>query len=424
MHVFKSLKKIAFRRAQHRQVTVQDPSPYYEYEDPSQARATLGTVVALLREIGEISAQVPYIKGVAGVLLRIIVISDTLSANHDQWKEVNDNVKQLVTILAEALQFTRDHVWIIPPDLQNILRLWLQELESIANILDQYQYQLTSVWRRFSLLLTQKQVTFKFRYCNETLKMLSKSYQFSLASTIQATKEENPTINRTYTNLPARPSVFYGRDSYMVTILAMIENKNKLPIRAGILGPGGIGKTTLALAILHHPIVEQTFNERVYFVSCEGCLSISMLVKDLAQALGIRNDLDRNAIEKNVLSCLGSSPNLLCFDNFETLWNSDQFTKCAVQTFLKRIASLKDTSFVITMRGLEYPEEILWSHPLLPPLKPLSFEASKYIFRQLSNQWDEWTEKLVKAVEGLPLAITIIGHLAQSCDCKSLWKQW
>ncbi|KAI0037485.1 hypothetical protein FA95DRAFT_1578810, partial [Auriscalpium vulgare] len=216
--------------------------------------------------------------------------------------------------------------------------------------------------------------------------------KFSLASTIQATKEEFATIHRTNTNIPAQPSIFSGRDSYMTTILELIGNKTKLPIRAGILGPGGIGKTTLALAILHHPIVAQTFNERIYFVSCEGCLSISMLVKDLAKALGIGNDLEGNAIEEN--------------------------------TFLKKIASLKDTSFVITMRGLEYPEEILWSHPLLPPLKPLSFEASKDIFQQLSNQWDEWTEKLVKAVEGLPLAITIIGHLAQSCDCKSLWKQW
>ncbi|KAI0045836.1 hypothetical protein FA95DRAFT_1596637, partial [Auriscalpium vulgare] len=405
MHVFKCFKKMPFRPTQRSQVPVQatDPSLHYNFEDPSQARATFGTSVALLREIGEICAQFPYIKGAAGVLSRIIVISDTLSMNQSQWIEVNNNAQQLVSILAEAARFAEDHAWIIPPDLQNILRLWPQELKSIENILKQYHHQMPSVWRRLSHLITQKQFTVKIQYCNETLKVLSKSYQFSLASTIQATKEEFAAIHRTNTNVPARPSIFSGRDSYMSTILELIGNKSKLPIRAGILGPGGIGKTTLALAILHHPIVEHTFNERVYFVSCEGCLSISMLVKDLAKTLGITNGLEGSAIEENVLSCLGSSPTLICIDNFETLWNGGESTKVAAHNFLKRIASLKDTSFVITMRGSEYPEKILWSQPLLPPLKPLSFEASRYIFQQISNQWDEWAERLVKAVEGLPL---------------------
>ncbi|KAI0045829.1 hypothetical protein FA95DRAFT_1596633, partial [Auriscalpium vulgare] len=233
-----------------------DPSPYYNFEDPSQATATLGNSVALLREIGEICSQVPYIKGVAGVLSRIIMISDTLSINHGQWKEVNNNVQQLVSILREASQFAKDHVWIIPPDLQDILRVWLQELKNIESTLNQYHHQMTSVWRRLSCLLTHKHITVEIKYCNETLNMLSKSYQFSMASTIQATKEEYTTIQRTNTNIPAQPSIFYGRDSYMTAILKLIGNKTKLSICVGILGPGGIGKTTLALAILHHPIVE------------------------------------------------------------------------------------------------------------------------------------------------------------------------
>ncbi|KAI0043646.1 hypothetical protein FA95DRAFT_369100 [Auriscalpium vulgare] len=117
------------------------------------------------------------------------MMSDTLSTNHDQWIEVYNNAQQLVRILEEASQFAEDHVWIVPPDLQHILNLWLQELKSIESVLNQYQHQMTSVWRRLSRILTHKQLTLKIKYCNATLHMLSQNYQFSLASTIQATKE-------------------------------------------------------------------------------------------------------------------------------------------------------------------------------------------------------------------------------------------
>ncbi|KAI0037702.1 hypothetical protein FA95DRAFT_1670956 [Auriscalpium vulgare] len=76
------------------------------------------------------------------------------------------------------------------------------------------------------------------------------------------------------------------------------------------------------------------------------------------------------------------------------------------------------------MRGLEYPEGIVWSKPLLSPLQPLSFETSQKVFQHISNKWDEWAARLVQAVEGLPLALTIIAHLAQSQDCRFLWQQW
>ncbi|KAI0041284.1 hypothetical protein FA95DRAFT_712606 [Auriscalpium vulgare] len=232
MHVFKCFKKMPFRPAQRSQVTVQDTSPHYDYEEPSQARATLGTSVALLREIGEICGQVPYLKGAAGVLSRIIVISDTLSIDQNQWIEVNNNAKQLISILDEASQFAKDHAWIIPPDLQHILRLWLLTQEHRKN--PGPEPPSNDIILEKIILPSNPAISFHW-----------------------------PPPSRPPKIIPARPSIFYGRDSYMITILEMMENKMKLPIRAGILGPGGIGKTTLALEILHHPIVEQIFNERM-----------------------------------------------------------------------------------------------------------------------------------------------------------------
>ncbi|KAI0038287.1 hypothetical protein FA95DRAFT_1664847, partial [Auriscalpium vulgare] len=217
---------------------------------------------------------------------------------------------------------------------------------------------------------------------------------------------------------------FYGRDSPMMAVLDLLNDANKLPVRAVILGAGGIGKTTLALAILHHPTVVHKFNERIYFVSCEGCLSTSMLVNEIAKVLGIQNDSDSALKEQEMISYLESSPGLLCLDNFETLWNADSQIKQTVTMLLQKLDSILCVALLITMRGLEYPEGIVCSKPLLPPLQPLSFEASQKVFHHISSKWDEWAARLVEAVEGLPLALTIIAHLAQSQNCKFLWQQW
>ncbi|KAJ6472980.1 hypothetical protein C8R45DRAFT_936021, partial [Mycena sanguinolenta] len=52
--------------------------------------------------------------------------------------------------------------------------------------------------------------------------------------------------------LPAMPQIFHGRDSEVVKIVQMLDQRYA---RIAILGPGGIGKTNLARAALHHPLV-------------------------------------------------------------------------------------------------------------------------------------------------------------------------
>ncbi|KAI0039240.1 hypothetical protein FA95DRAFT_1043418 [Auriscalpium vulgare] len=85
-----SFSALISRLPQRRVVSSKADQP--SHEDSSQTRAAIETSLALLREIGEISVQVPYIKGAAGVLLRIIMISDTLSMHKNQRNELKDNM--------------------------------------------------------------------------------------------------------------------------------------------------------------------------------------------------------------------------------------------------------------------------------------------------------------------------------------------
>ncbi|KAI0040348.1 hypothetical protein FA95DRAFT_1527690, partial [Auriscalpium vulgare] len=338
---------------------------------------------------------------------------------------MNSSISELARLLEEATTYAKGHSWTVPPDLQHTLELWPQELKSIENTLVQYNNQKK---KTLTLCLLDGSSKKRISYCNKRLTYLTNSYQASLLFAVKANADfvSQPllTNHRANTKIPAYSPAFCGRDSHMMTVLDLLNDANELPVRTVILGAGGIGKTTLALAILHHPAVVHKFHERIYFISCEGCLSASMLINDIAKVLGIQNDLDYSLKEEEILSYLESSPNLLCLDNFETLWNADLQVKHTVTVLLQKFSSVFSVSLLITMRGLEYPEGIAWSKPLLSPLQALSFDTAQKVFQQISNKWDEWAERLVQAVEGLPLALTIIAHLAQSQECKFLWQQW
>jgi Fe-S cluster assembly ATPase SufC len=58
------------------------------------------------------------------------------------------------------------------------------------------------------------------------------------------------------------------------------------PARAAILGPGGIGKSTLAIAALHHPAVTEKYSRRI-FVSCESANTCADLVSLVGSHVGL-----------------------------------------------------------------------------------------------------------------------------------------
>jgi len=52
---------------------------------------------------------------------------------------------------------------------------------------------------------------------------------------------------------PSPPRVFFGRDGLIEEIVGLAENLNPV----ALIGAGGIGKTSIALTVLHHDRIEQ-----------------------------------------------------------------------------------------------------------------------------------------------------------------------
>jgi len=212
-----------------------------------------------------------------------------------------------------------------------------------------------------------------------------------------------------------------GRDKEKSKVLDTLLDKT--PARIAILGAGGMGKTTLALSLIHDLAVIEHFPAR-YFVSCEAIMSASALVGEIANVLRIPPaNRDEHLIDVILASFHGNA--VLCLDNFETIWDNEA-ARSEVEVFLSHLNHLPQLAIVVTMRGTQRPSRVSWSKPLFPPLEKLSDANSKLIFETICGKVDVFVEKLLKAIDGIPLAVTLISALLQEGNETSefLWARW
>ena len=219
------------------------------------------------------------------------------------------------------------------------------------------------------------------------------------------------------------PQILFGRDPELAHIIDMIfTNLGSRPARIAILGPGGYGKTTLANAVLTHHRVRQHFRDARYFVSCESIFSSGALLTELAKMLGLLDGA--TDIWSRVRIALDTKDCIICFDNFESPWDQDADIRNSVEDLLSRVTELGCVSVLITMRGTVRPAQTQWTMPLLPPLKTLDHDAARMVWEKTVNNYDKFAEELTKAVDYVPLAISLLAHLAQATSPELLLKLW
>ncbi len=224
--------------------------------------------------------------------------------------------------------------------------------------------------------------------------------------------------------MPEKPSVFHGRDDLVQEIVQLLcEEKTS---RVCILGPGGMGKTSLALAVVGFPAIQARYHSLCFWVPCVEATSPSLLLQLLYTHLRISRATDD--IFENILSELNRSkePRLILFDNFETVWNVVDGTRKAVSTILGQIAKLNHVAIMVTMRGSEAPcDNITWE---LKILRPLDKEASVRIFHDIYSKSgdDPDVDRLLALLGYLPFAVTLMAKLGKKSrsSAKILLQEW
>ncbi|KAJ7436117.1 hypothetical protein FB451DRAFT_1455156 [Mycena latifolia] len=200
-------------------------------------------------------------------------------------------------------------------------------------------------------------------------------------------------------DMPPLPPILYGREALVADIGALLADPSTS--RVCITGIGGIGKTSVALAVFETATVVELFpKEYRFWVPCVKAKSAALLRRILYTQLRVPAS------------------------SFETPLFLDAISHAQVIDILSRLVALPHVALLVTMTSGFPPSDAAWQTRQVPPLNPVAArETFKAIYPDAAV---EKLDELLEAVGHVPLAITLMAadgkHLKVSPE--ELLEEW
>ena len=233
-------------------------------------------------------------------------------------------------------------------------------------------------------------------------------------------------------NFPAQTTLLIGRESELAELGARLENPACRLIT--ITGPGGIGKTRLALAAAAEQA--ETFTHGAAFVSLAAINSAAFVAPAILAALDIPLQGQREPRDQ-LFAYLREKHMLLVLDNLEQLLAPDQSENDGSADLLSAIlARAPGITLLVTSRErLALPGEWLFdlsglSYPTGKLTKDVESYSAGQLFMQRAGQVRRQfalvdgearaVARICRLVEGLPLAIELAAATLRTRSCTAI----
>jgi tetratricopeptide (TPR) repeat protein len=226
--------------------------------------------------------------------------------------------------------------------------------------------------------------------------------------------------------MPLKPEIFHGRDDFVEEIARLLLQEETS--RICILGPGGMGKTSVSLAVVECPLIKKQFpGGNCVWVPCIEATSATLLLEILYIQLQVPGDGDKQVTLEKIVSELDASKQrrLILLDNFETPWNAPGESQ-QVSDILRKLVMLSHVAILITMRGTYPPcDTIEWQSHII---QPTDQAACRRIFHDInpSSKDDPDVDCLLAALGHMPFAVTLMANLGKrgKSTGKELLETW
>ncbi|MCB0209330.1 MAG: tetratricopeptide repeat protein [Anaerolineae bacterium] len=229
-------------------------------------------------------------------------------------------------------------------------------------------------------------------------------------------------------NLPPRLTPFIGRRQELDTIDNLLNSPDVRLVT--LTGPGGMGKTRLALASAERQLATVSkkkptalpFPQGVYFVSLAQLDTAEHIVPTVADALNYALETGAQkarSAKQQILDYLRQKQLLLIFDNFEHVLEGVDLILDILQTApaVKIVATSRERlrlhqEYVYAIKGLEFPNKKRPSfneESLDCPAIELFLQSARRVqpdFELTGSNWPDLLE-ICHMVEGMPLGIEL-----------------
>jgi len=206
-------------------------------------------------------------------------------------------------------------------------------------------------------------------------------------------------------HIPSKPDIFVGRDTIVQEAVSQILKRRHV----ALIGAGGVGKSSIAKAIMHDERVVDHFESYRCFVTYSdvetSMMSYSIFLQHIADALSIPTATTLSTI----LATLRASPTLLVIDNAETFLDIDTVDGGHISDAIAELGGCSSVHLILTTRSGKLPN-LSWFYQ---EVGGLDVEASRRLFsavykRDIGNRLDP----LFSALDHHALSISLLSHTA------------